>query len=353
VTRQRGLEIVLAVVAILSIPPYLVHLWFSRPVSAPKAKPSADQTRFEVAFQEAVQLEQSKQYQAAIDKFHEAQFFANRLGEDQRRSPMRMCDEHLVDCYTGNGQNGLAWGAYRRVTLEIIDEGEFLRRNRRYEEARTRFEGAEQRTLQMPAPDERDLEVVRKELVDVYWNLQRHADVDSVYTRMIQSVQQPLDDYRSVRGEKYLEIAMMRSRYHDWEGAEKTCQLAIDEFDRSLSTYPKSETAGARTSKLVATHWLEIAYAREGKRDLALSTAENAFQANQEIWGSYGMARDISTLAVEVAKEANDEQLVQRWQRRLNTLPPEPCPVPNINNPACITPPPSGASSARQTQVDP
>jgi tetratricopeptide (TPR) repeat protein len=353
VTRQRILEIVLAVVAILSIPPSLVHWWLSRPVSASKAKRSPEQVRFEAAFQEAVQLEQGKQYEAAINKFLEAQLFANRLGEDQRRASMRMCDEHLVDCYTGNGQNDLAWGAYRRVTLGFIDEGEFLRRNKRYEEARPRFEEAEERILQMTTPNEKDLEIVRKELVDVYWHLQRYSDVDGVYARMIQSVDQPLDDFRSVLGEKYLEIARMRSLYNDWEGTEKSCLQAIDEFERTISTYPESKTASARSSKVVGMHWLEIAYARESKWDPALSTAEDAFEANQEIWGSYGMARDISKLALDVAKEANNQDLVERWQQRLDALPPKPCPVPDIKNPACITPVPSGAWSAPQPQAHP
>lgn len=352
-TRQRVLEMVLAVVAIASIPPSLVHWWLSRPVSAPKPKPSPDRTRFEAEFREAVGLEQDKQYEAAANKFLAAQMFANRLEGEQRSASIRMCDEHLVDCYTANGQNELAWGAYRRVTLGLIDEGEFFRRNRRYEEARPRFEEAEQRMLQMPTPNERDFEMVRKELIDVYWNQQRYSDVDKVYGQMIQSVRQPLEDYRSVRGQKYMEIAMMRSRYNDWEGAEKSCLQAIDEFDRTLNTYPESETASARTSKLVTLHWLEIAYAREGKTDLALSAAENAFQANQEKWGLYGMARDIATLALQVAKNANDQYHVEQWQERLNALPAEPCPVPNINNPACITPVPLGASSAPQRQAGP
>jgi tetratricopeptide (TPR) repeat protein len=353
VTRQRVLEIVLALVAVVSIPPSLVHWWFSRPLAAPTAKPSPDQTRFEAAFHEGLQFEQSKQYELAIGKFHEAQLFANRLAEDQRHPSIRICDEHLLNCYTANGQDDLASGAYRRVTLGFIDEGEFLRRNRRFEDARPRFEQAEQRILQMSEPNERDLEVVRKELVEVYWNLQRYSDVDGVYARMIQSVHQPLNDYRSVLGEKYMEIAQMRSRYNDWQGAEKACLQAIEEFDRTLNTYPKSETSSAHTSKLVVMHWLEIAYAREGKTDLALSAAEDAFQANQQMWGSHGMARDISTLALELAKQANDPQLVQQWQQRLNSLPTVPCPVPNIHNPACITPPPFGTSSVPATHTAP
>lgn len=336
-TRQRVLEIVLAIVAIVSIPPSLVRWWLDRTPKTYQPEPSPDQKRYDAAFGEALRLEQSRNYPQAISKFVEAQMFANRLEENQRRSLIRLCDEHLTNCYTENGQNDLAWGSFRRVTLGMIEEGEFLLRNRRFDEARSQFEEAESRILQMPTPNETDLEVARRGLLAVYCSLQRYADADAVSDRMIESIHQPLGDNRSALGEKYLEIAKLRSEYKDWEGAEKACSRAIDEFERTQKSYPKSETASARTSMVIAMYWLQITYVRQQKWDLAQSAAENAFQANQEVWGAYGLARGIATLALDVATQSNDPKLVELWRQRLSALPQEPCPVPNVNNPACIT----------------
>lgn len=340
-TRQRVLELIFAVLAILCVPPYLIDLWLSRTNASLKPKPSQTQVRFDAAYLAAKQFEHDKQYEAAIPKFREAELYASKL-EDQRYEPMRKSSERVVFCYIMLGRTEEAHQAYRRLVLALIDEGDFFRKSNRLKEAAPKLEEAERRAMQLMPSDDDTVLAARVRLVDVYWKLKRYPDAENIYTRIIQSVNPPLNDYTSVLGQKYMEIAKMRSNYNDWEGAAKSCHQAMDEFDNTLRFYSgadSSQLALARTSKVVAMYWLQIAYGRQGKMDLALEAAESAFQANQEIFGSYGLASRIAKLALEAAAAAKKQDAIEQWQQRLSDLPKEPCPAPNIYNPACITPP--------------
>lgn len=345
-SRQRVLELIFAALAIVCVPPYLIDLWLSHTQAALKPKPSQTQIQFDAAYQAAKQLEQEKQYEAAIPKFREAELYASKL-DDQRYEPMRKSSERVVFCYIMLGRAEEAHQAYRRLVLALIDEGDFFRKSNRVKEAAPKLEEAERRAMQLMPSDDNAVLAARVRLVDVYWKLKRYPDAEHVYARMIQSVKQPLNDYTSVLGEKHMEIAKMRSDYNDWEGAAKSCLRAIEEFDGTLRFYSgaaSSQLASARTSKVVAMYWLQIAYGRQGKMDLAVLAGENAFQANQEVFGSYGLASRIAKLALEAATTTKKQDAIEQWQQRLSDLPKEPCPAPNIYNPACITP--LGATAA-------
>jgi hypothetical protein len=64
----------------------------------------------------------------------------------------------------------------------------------------------------------------------------------------------------------------MRSKLPDWEGGEKACTRAIEEYDKTIATYPESGSSGGhlasnvRFSMAMARNWLALAYANKTSR---------------------------------------------------------------------------------------
>lgn len=352
-TRQRLLEIILAVVAVLFIPGYLINLYVShRYASATSAAPATD-PRFKAAFDAGVTLEQNKEYEQAISKFLEAEMYAGKM-QDGKYPAFEAAIEHYASCNQALGRDDSVLAARKQLIRMYIEEAEMLKRANQFEAAVTKLQQAEEGAQQFDHLDEPLLDISRQSLIDALWKLKRYSEVDEVFDRMIASVRQPLNDYSSVLGQEYTKIAMWRSKLPDWAGTEKACSHAIEEYDRTIQTYSSSDpsgnqlTSGPRFGKAMAMYWLEIAYAREGKEDLALTAADNAFQYNAELHGPATLGRDIAKLALDVAKKKQQSELMSAWQKRLRELPSDPCPVPNINNPNCITPVPATASIPSQ-----
>jgi tetratricopeptide (TPR) repeat protein len=157
---------------------------------------------------------------------------------------------------------------------------------------------------------------------------------------MIASVRQPLNDYDSALGQGYSNIAFMRSKLPDWEGTEKACARAMEEYDKTIATYRASGSSDVRFSKAMAMYWLALAYANQRKQDLALSAADNAFQYTAQLHNPAQLARMIADLGLQEAKASRQQELITTCQNRLSELPADPCPAPNIHNPNCITPVP-------------
>ena len=340
--RQRVLEIIFAVLAMMFIPGALIEHWFS--THAPKPQPPPAMVNYQGAFNAGLQLERDKQCEPAISEFREAQMYASKLNSE-KYALIRDALDHVATCGSELGRDADVQGAYNQIIGSLIDEGNQLKRNGQLPDALAKFQEAERRLPQLTEPNDNFLKTIREELAEVYFKLKRYPEEEQVLTAMVESVRQPVNDYRSVLGERYMEIAYLRSHYDDWAGAEKSNLRAIEEFDNTIATYPGTDasglalTSGAQFSKGMAMYWLEIAYARESKFDSGLTAAEDAFQYNQKLQhGSPEVAKQIAELAVDIARHAHREDLVDLWQQRLKKVPAGPCPVPNINNPACVTP---------------
>ena len=180
-SRQRVLELIFAVLAIVCVPPYLIDVWLSRTQAALKLKPSQTQVQFDAAYHAAKQFEQGKQYEAAIHKFREAELYSSRL-DDQGYEPMRKSSEGVVFCYIMLGRAEEAHQAYRRLVLALIDEGDFFRKSNRLKEATPKLEEAERRAMQLMPPDDNAVLGARVRLVDVYWKLKRYR-MRKLFTR--------------------------------------------------------------------------------------------------------------------------------------------------------------------------
>jgi hypothetical protein len=102
----------------------------------------------------------------------------------------------------------------------------------------------------------------------------------------------------------------MRSKLPDWEGAEKACTRAIEEYDKTIATYPESGSSGGhlasnvRFSMAMARNWLALAYANQ---DLALSAGDNAFQYTAQLPNSEQLARMIAALGFQEAKASQQQ----------------------------------------------
>jgi hypothetical protein len=101
--RKRVLEIILLVACVVSIPGYLVNLYWYRlnTASAPSA-PVTD-PQFKAAFDAGVALEQGKQYPQAISKFLEAEMYAGKMPSG-KYAALETAIEHYRSCNAALGQ---------------------------------------------------------------------------------------------------------------------------------------------------------------------------------------------------------------------------------------------------------
>lgn len=119
---------------------------------------------------------------------------------------------------------------------------------------------------------------------------------------------------------------------------EKACTRSIEEYDKTITSYPESNTGNARFAKAMAMYGLATAYTNQRKQDLALSAADNAFQYTTQMHSPEQLKRQIAQLGFRLANASQQQELITTWGNRLIDLPADPCPAPNIHNPNCITP---------------
>ncbi len=338
--RKRVLEIILAVVCLLFIPGYLVNLYFSHQSAAAARTAPATDPRFAAVFDAGIALEQHQQYQEAISKFLEAEMVAGKM-PNGKYAALETAIEHYRSCNAALRQQDAVQAADKQLIRTLFEDGESLRNANQLEASVPKFQQVEEaaegiKDFEVPIQD-----LARQRLVAVFWNLKRFSDADAVTDRMIGSVRQPLDDYNSTLGEEYSSIAILRSKLPDWVGVEKACTRGIEEYDKTIASYPESTTGNARFGKIMAMYWLEAAYTNERKYDLALSTADNVFQYAAQSRSTEQLERQIAQLGLQAANATRQQELVATWQKRLTDLPADPCPAPNIHNPNCITPAPA------------
>jgi hypothetical protein len=343
--RKRALEIILAVVCILFIPGYLVNLYFSHRNAATAPETPIHDPQFTAAFDAGVALEKHQQYQEAISKFLEAEMIAGKMGPGKYPA-LETAIEHYRSCNAALGQQDVVQAASKQLIRVLFEDGDSLRNANQLEASVPKFQQVEEAAEGMNDFEVPIQDLARQRLVEVFWKLKRYSDEDAVADRMASSVHQPLNDYNSALGQEYYNIAYLRSQLTDWEGMQKACVRAIEEFDKTISAYSESNTGNARFSKVLAMYALASAYTNQHKQDLALSAADDAFQYATQVRISEHLMRQIAQLGLQVATASKQQELIATWQRRLTDLPADPCPVPDIHNPNCITPVPGAAQQS-------
>jgi hypothetical protein len=337
-TRKRVLEIILAVVCVLFIPLALINYARGKLEAANAPRPPARDPKFVAALQAGISLEQQQQYEAAINKYMEAELFASKMSQG-KNDAFREVVEHIVNCASASGDTERANSARKQIIRLIIGSGIENRDAGHLEEAVAKFQDAEQRATSLDAPDAHLIQDARVPLAAALWKLGRSADTEAVFARMISDVSQPLNDFSSVLGLKCMEIAMIQSELGDWSGVETSSRRAIEEFEKTMSYYGESQTASLAQEKLLAMNWLEVAYAREKKYDLALSAADQAYDYSMKANGPVELKRQIAELAISAAQTSQQKSLETQWQERLNALPvppTNPCQGPAVKVTNCM-----------------
>jgi hypothetical protein len=337
--RKRLLEIILAVVCILFIPGYLVNLYFSHHNAAAAPEALVTDPKFKAAFDAGVGLEQRQQYQEASSKFLEAEMYAGKMPKGKYPA-LETAIEHFRTCNAALGQQDVVQAASKQLIRVLFEDGDSLRNANQLEASVPKFQQVEEAAEGMNDFEVPIQDLARQRLVEVFWKLKRYSDADAAADRMIASVRQPLNDYNSALGEKYYSIGSLRSQLTDWQGMEKAFTRAIEEYDKTIASYPESNTGNTRFAKGMAMYGLATAYANQRKQDLALSAADNAFQYTAEVHNPEQLKKQIAQLGLQLADASKQQELITTWQKRLSDLPADPCPVPNIHNPNCITPAP-------------
>ncbi|HWZ97755.1 MAG TPA: hypothetical protein VN025_08350 [Candidatus Dormibacteraeota bacterium] len=343
--RKRALEIILAIVCILFIPGYLVNLYFSHRNAATAPETPIHDPQFTAAFDAGVALEKHQQYQEAISKFLEAEMIAGKM-RSGKYPALETAIEHYRSCNAALGQQDVVQAASKQLIRVLFEDGDSLRNANQLEASVPKFQQVEEAAEGMNDFEVPIQDLARQRLVEVFWKLKRYSDADAAADRIIASVHQPLNDYDSALGEKYYSIAYLRSQLTDWQGMEKPLARATEEYDKTIASYPESNTGNARFAKAMAMYALATAYANQRKQDLALSAADNAFQYTVQVHSPEQLKKQIAQLGLQLANASKQKELITTWQARLADLPADPCPVPDIHNPNCITPVPGAAQQS-------
>ncbi len=252
-TRKRILEIILAVLCIVFIPLALLNYARGKLEVANVPRRVERDPRFVAALQAGIALEQQQQYDAAFNKYMEAEFFASKMAQG-KNDAFKEVVEHIVTCASASGDSERANNARKQIVRLMISSGIEDRDAGHFEEAAAKFQDAEQRVVSLDSPDAALVQDARVPLADALWKLGRFSDAEAVFARMASDVSQPMNDSRSVLGQKYMEIARIQSEIGDWAGAQASCQRAIQEFERTMSSYGQQN--GVPHVRKIASHEL-------------------------------------------------------------------------------------------------
>ena len=202
---------------------------------------------------------------------------------------------------------------------------DFARTNKR-NEAIANFEAAEQAAQQLAERKDESLREVRGWLASQYEVTERYPETEAVYNRMLDSLRETASDYDINFGSDYEWLSMIRGRESNWPGVEESSRQAIDAYDKTIRHFegmedPSHTLDSAHFGKAMSLFRLANAYGQEGKMDFAVYTADQAFlyltevNANQQ-----GMLKLFATLGMQLATKAQDQDAIATWRERLDKL---------------------------------
>jgi hypothetical protein len=330
----------LYVVAVLCLPTFLIQVLRPDALDPKAHRPTVQTVKFGVLLKTGIWFEWLRRNDAAIAKFQEAERYTEQL-TDTKYESLQKARERLAETYLEVGRASDAEQVYARIVQSSMETGDALRLKNNYGEAVFKYQDAERFSQKLATTRLPSLCLAQRSLSGSLLALQRNAELEPVYTRMLSTLQEMGDPYDIELGNTYRMIAMARSALNNWTGAEESLLQAADAYDQIIFHFGRTDDSrvlNAKEQKDFTGWYRAVCYYNEQKYDLALSTAEDAFEVLSRREGARSVPLGVYTAGLQAAIALGNREQTRVWQLRMS----------NLQNPARI---PDNSAGSESEQI--
>jgi tetratricopeptide (TPR) repeat protein len=321
------LRATLYVVALLFLPTFVIQLVRPDALNPREHRPSLQTVKFRFLLDTGVFFKRIQRHESAISKFQEAEQFAEQL-TDTKYESLQEARVRLAESYLSAGRTSEAEQVYTRIVRSSTDAGDAFRQKNQFDAALPKYQDAEKFAQKLTTTKFPSLLSAQRSLASCLVALKRNAELEPVYARLVNTLKDEGDPYDVELGNAYQALAVARSDLGDWAEAEQALLQANDVYDQIILHFAGVYEASSRAllagqQKDFNTWYLAVCYFNETKMDLALSTAENAFQVLSGREGPRNVPIGVYTVGLQAATALNNHEQIQVWQQRVDELTPK------------------------------
>ena len=312
----------LYVVAVLCLPTFLIQVLRPDALDPKAHRPTVQTVKFNVILKTGVLFEWLRRNDSAIARFEEAEQYAEQL-TDTKYESLQKARERLAETYLAAGRPSDAGKVYAKIVQSSMETGLALRLKNNYGEAIPKYEDAERFSQKLTTTRLASLFQAQRSLSGCLLALQRNAQLEPVYTRMLSTLQEMGDPYDIELGNTYRMIAMARSKLNNWPGAEDALLQADDAYDQIIFHFGRTDDSRvlqAKEQKDFDEWYMSACYYNEQKYDRALSAAEDAFEVLSRREGARNVPLGVYTAGLQAAIALGNREQTRVWQLRMSDL---------------------------------
>jgi len=192
----------LYVVAVLFLPTFLIQVLRPDALDAKAHRPTVRTVKFSVLLRTGILYEWMRWNDSAIAKFQEADQYAENL-TDTKYESLQKARERLAETYLVTGRPSDAEQVCAKIVQSSMETAFSLRLRNNYGEAIPKYEDAERFSQKLTTARLASLFQAQRGLSGCLLALQRNAELEPVYTRMLDTLQQIGDPYDIELGNTY------------------------------------------------------------------------------------------------------------------------------------------------------
>jgi len=312
----------LYVVAILSLPTFLIQVLRPDALDAKAHRPTVQTVKFSFLLRTGILYEWLRWNDSAIAKFQEAEQYAGNL-TDTKYESLRKARARMAETYLVAGRTSDAELVYAKIVQSSMETALALRIKNNYGDAIPKYEDAERFSQKLTNTRLASLFQAQRGLSACLVALQRNAELEPVYTRMLNTLQEIGDPYDIELGNTHEMIAMVRSKLNNWPGAEDALLQADDDYDQIIFHFGRTDdprVLQAKAQKDFTGWYMAVCYYNEQKYDRALSAAEDAYEVLSRRVGARNVPLGVCTAGQQAAIALGNREQTRVWQLRMSEL---------------------------------
>jgi tetratricopeptide (TPR) repeat protein len=286
---------------------------------------SIQEAKFRSLFESGGKALQNGQYANALANYGEAEKVVPQLNEEQYIA-LKNAREHIAGLYAAAGSSREAEGVYKTMIDSAFRDGAAHLQSGQLESALARYQGATE--LNEHLTDNKEIRLIQcnKATVETLRRMGRFSDAVNITQQLIDRLQSSADEYDPAIIQVYMQLAQTYQMQRDWEHLEQTLLTSIALCDKMIAHYagrPDSDNPAwmAPVNEDQLLYALIDAYDKDGKPDLALTTAQTLYDfiaQHSTSWNELQphTRKNVAQLAFQVASKHNLPDAMDTWRQR-------------------------------------
>lgn len=314
------LEVLLVLVASSALINYVMTHYYS----TQHIMDAANAQKFHAFYDPGKKSMDKGDYAAALKNFSQSEQSLVPL-TDTQYGQLKNSRLQIAAACESSGDKSEAQDAYLSLFNSGLQQGSLLLKSHHPDDALARFIDAQSFSSHLTDGSGPYAIQSGEGIADSLRELHRYPDAIDAAQNVIDYARANADPYDAAFTSEYLEMSRIYSEQNDWPNSERALLLAWGEIDKRidhLSSLPSADNSlpDALVGKDDILYNLIVAYQHEGKTDSALNTSEALFNFVSRNFQHFDerpySRREIATLALQVATQANRQDAASLWRDR-------------------------------------